>query len=158
PFNKDAITFLTKRHLMRGGRLVFNPRFAINNILREALRQHRSEFEQNQFPPPDFEEARASAAVASWINTQPGSLKGRYESLIVVWGDNPTSLPEVARIPVEVFRAFGLKRPENLGQATTTTQPTAKSRTTTSAKPADTKQVDDELDKIREKLDAWARG
>jgi hypothetical protein len=157
PFNKEAIKFLTRRHLMVGGRLVFNPRLAINNILRECLRQHRSEFEQNQFPPQDFEQARASAAVASWINTQPASTSGRYESLIVVWGDNPTSLDQVARIPPEIFRAFGLSRPDTLGQAMTTTQTAAKSRQTTPTKPAATKPADDELDKIREKLDAWSR-
>jgi hypothetical protein len=121
PYNRAAIRSLAERHLTVGGRLVFNPRRIIDFVLREILLPRRKEFEQNLFPPAQFEGANPTAEIASWLSrTVPNSdVKGRLASLIFHWGGNPTTIQEVANLKPGLFKAFGLKTPSELGEVPT---------------------------------------
>ena len=76
PFNRRAIEQMTQRHLAEGGRLNFNPRRVINEILRSTLLM-RSAFTSANFPPADFQGIRPNGYLAGWIRRT--SSAGRHQ-------------------------------------------------------------------------------
>ena len=88
PYNRLAIAELAKRHLRKGREMRFNPRRIINFMLRDILLTGRDAFERGNFPPAGFEDAKASASLASWLAAEPLSEaeRQRMEALVVYWG------------------------------------------------------------------------
>lgn len=119
PYNRSAITELAKRHLRTAGDIRFNPRRIINSILRGILLSGRDYFLNGEFPPPGFEGAKGSAAIASWLATKPmtETERQRIEALLVFWGGNPSDPEQATEVPADLFLAFSLVRPKDLGTA-----------------------------------------
>lgn len=122
PYNEAAIRNLARRHLSEGGRVVFKPRAIIDFVLRDVL-ERRELYLRGVFPPEKFEAAVAKAEVASWLSKTPVEYRGRLESTIVYWGDNPDTLAGLAQVPEPVFEAFKLKTPRALGLTPVATFP-----------------------------------
>lgn len=116
PYNEAAIRNLARRHLSEAGQVLFKPRAIINYILRDVL-ERRDLFLRGAFPPEKFEDAAARADVASWLAQAPAEARGRLESAIVYWGDNPAALGALTQIPEPIFAAFKLPAPRSLGLA-----------------------------------------
>lgn len=116
PFNRNAIEQLANRHLALGGRLVFNPRRVINEILRSTLLM-RDQFVMENFPPAGFQNLRPTANVANWIAQahQTEQTARRLASLLAIWGGNPPDATGIAHIPPSIFSAFSLPTPRKLG-------------------------------------------
>lgn len=114
PFTEDAIECLARSTLTTGNALDFNPRFVIKNVIRDVLLIGRDAYENNHFPPPGISGKPLAADVAQWLASQSFSvdLKKRYERLISVWGNQPTTRGDIGRIPGPVFNAFGFDAPE----------------------------------------------
>lgn len=114
PFTEDAIECLARSTLTTGNALDFNPRFVIKNVIRDVLLVGRDAYENNHFPPPGISGKPLAADVAQWLASQSFSVdkKKRYERLISVWGNQPTTRGDIGRIPGPVFEAFGLDTPE----------------------------------------------
>ena len=115
PFNRNAIEALALRHLTLGGKLVFNPRRVINEILRNTLLM-RPAFEANAFPPQGYEGLAPNANLANWIRTthQPDAVARRLAPLLTAWGGDPIDTTAIAHIPPPVFTAFHLPTPADL--------------------------------------------
>lgn len=165
PYNRLAIIELAKRHLRTGGGINFNPRRIINFILRDILLDGADYFEQGEFPPVGFEGATASASLAAWLATEPLSAahRQRLEAILFYWGGDPDDPVQAAKIPSEIFDAFGLKQPDTLGNADThpgpTTDPTVQPPPRPDPAPAPQQPVPTpELDRWRDKLRNWTRG
>ena len=116
PYNDAAIRNLSRRHLSEGGSVVFKPRSIINFILRDVL-EKRELFMRGAFPPDKFEEAVPKAEISTWLLSAPAEMRGRLQSTIVYWGDNPGTLAALAQVPDQVFEAFKLKTPRAMGLA-----------------------------------------
>jgi hypothetical protein len=116
PYNEAAIRNLARRHLSEARDVLFKPRAIINFILRDIL-ERRDLFLRGAFPPDKFEDAAARAEVASWLGRAPVNSRGRLESVIVYWGDDPASLQALSHVPEAVFEAFRLPTPRSLGLA-----------------------------------------
>jgi hypothetical protein len=118
PFNHAAIRSLTEIKLTVGERLLFNPRRIIDFILREILLEHYDEFERGVFPPGQFEGAKPIAEIADWLSRAVSNpdVRGRLASLLVHWGGNPRTVPELTDLQLGLFRAFGLPTPRELGE------------------------------------------
>lgn len=114
PFTEDAIECLARSTLTTGNALDFNPRFVIKNVIRDVLLIGRDAYENNHFPPPGIRGKPLAADVAQWLASQSFSvdLKKRYERLISVWGNQPTTRGDIGRIPGPVFKEFGFDAPE----------------------------------------------
>ena len=114
PFTEDAIECLARSTLTTGNALDFNPRFVIKNVIRDVLLIGRDAYENNHFPPPGIRGKPLAADVAQWLASQSFSvdLKKRYERLISVWGNQPTTRGDISRIPGPVFKEFGFDAPE----------------------------------------------
>lgn len=136
PYNDSAIRNLARRHLSEGGHVLFKPRSIINFILRDVL-ERRELFLRGAFPPEKFEDAVAKAEVASWLSKAPAEYRGRLESTIVYWGDNPGTLGALAQVPEAIFEAFKLKTPRALGLTAVPAPPRTNTSTPTqkAAKP-----------------------
>lgn len=165
PYNELAIAELAKRHLRAAGEIRFNPRHIINFILRQILLYGRDAFEKGDFPPTGFEGAQASASLAGWLAVEALSeaQRQRMESLMVYWGGNPSDPDEAARIPAELFQAFGLERPKGLGaskKSDTPVIPKGPSGPKPPQPPMPSKPPTQtpEMDRWRETLDNWAGG
>ena len=115
PFNRQAVEQLAERHLTQGGRLIFNPRRVINEILRNTLLL-RSAFEARAFPPAGFQDARPNGALANWIRQthQPEPIARRLSTLLAIWGGNPADPAQIAHIPPAIFSTFNLPTPADL--------------------------------------------
>lgn len=113
PFTELAIERLARMFLTQNDTLVFTPRFVIDNILRNILLTGREAFEQKQFPPPAIDVPPATADVAQWLATSSGSAeqRARYQRLVALWGNAPSTRREIGRIPAGVFKVFGLPVP-----------------------------------------------
>jgi hypothetical protein len=166
PYNRQAVAELAKRHLRTAGQLRFNPRKVINFILRDILLDGRDAFERGEFPPAEFQDAKVSAPIASWLAAQgiPDQECQRLQALLFYWGGNPRD-PAQAKLPQEIFDAFGLKRPIGLAAAGPATQlpPNTPDRTppTPPAHPQPQPQPPIEEPRVaqwREKLEAWTGG
>lgn len=114
PFTESAIECLARSTLATGNTLVFNPRFVIKNVIRDVLINGRDAYLAGQFPPPNISGKPPAYAVAQWLGEQKFSpdVRSRYERFVSVWGNQPTSLSDIARIPDAVFEAFKLATPQ----------------------------------------------
>ena len=112
PYNKNSIAVLAEDYLRNSsGKLEFNPRVIINNILRSILIDYREDFKNANFPPPNFYNAKLRYDVQQKIInkcTDP-VLQKRYISLLKYWGGDPTSIVDTENIPPEVYEVFSLK-------------------------------------------------
>lgn len=112
PFNDMAIEQLARMALTKGDALVFTPRFVIDHILRNVLLLGRDAYNSGVFPPPGLVAPPASAEVANWLKGHVSiEQRRRYEQLVTIWGDDPTTRADLGRIPPLVFKAFGLEPP-----------------------------------------------
>lgn len=174
PFNRNAIEALAARHLTLGGRLVFNPRRVINEILRNTLLM-RPAFGARAFPPQGYEGLAPNANLANWIRTthQSESVSRRLAPLLTAWGGDPLDTGAIAHIPPAIFTAFNLPSPAELANIRFVPEParpkpalpkdkadageigpgTPPSPTIESAPAEDPKIAD-----LRSKLDAWSKG
>jgi hypothetical protein len=174
PFNHSAIEALATRHLTLGGKLVFNPRRVINEILRNTLLM-RPAFEANAFPPHGYEGLAPNANLANWIRSthQPESVSRRLAALLTAWGGDPLDTAAIAYIPPSLFTAFKLPTPADLANIRFIPEPI-------SPKPAPPEANHGEFDtgkesttspiidgsgpeepriaELRSKLDAWSKG
>lgn len=172
PFNRNAIEQLAERHLTQGGKLIFNPRRIINDVLRYTLLMRKA-YEAHGFPPADFQNSPPNSNLAIWIHQtrQTDQVRRRLSTLLAVWGGNPTDVTAIGHIPPAIFETFDLPTPAMLpnipftpepqkpaavgpsstdGAAGTATKPGVQ------APPAVT--VDPEMVNWRTKLDGWAAG
>ena len=161
PYNREAIYRLVNEHLKVSGKLVFNPRRVIDYILRNLLLR-RDAFEQSRFPPLSFYNANPTADVASWLSQTAKSevARERLKSFVFYWGNSPETPEQVAEMPPELFKAFGLPTPKELGQVPIIKR-NPKSPTTPSQKdPKDSPTPVEHaaINEWRSKLDQWAGG
>lgn len=113
PFTEAAIEYLARSTLTKGNVLVFTPRFVIKNVVRELLLTGRDSFENEHFPPPEIIARPLAADVEQWLESQgfPTEIGNRYRRLLAIWGNNPSTRSDIARIPKQVFDAFHLPVP-----------------------------------------------
>jgi hypothetical protein len=173
PFNRNAIEQLADRHLTQGGRLIFNPRRVINEILRSTLLMRQS-FEAHGFPPADFQDLRPNANLASWIrqNHLSEPISRRLATLLAIWGGNPVDPAEIAHIPPAVFSTFNLPTPSDLANiafipkvsipaivtASTDAEGAAGASEAELPSGPGSAPEDPKIADLRVKLDAWADG
>jgi len=114
PFTESAIECLARSTLAAGNTLVFNPRFVIKNVIRDVLINGRDAYIAGQFPPPNISGKPLAYEVAQWLGEQKFSpdVRSRYERFVSVWGNQPSTLSDIARIPCAVFEAFKLAPPQ----------------------------------------------
>jgi hypothetical protein len=114
PYTEQAIEQLAQVALTRNNVLVFTPRFIIDNILRNVLLPGRPAFERGNFPPPDIKAPGTSGEVSQWLTGLPVSdeVRERYRRVVAIWGNAPRTPAEIGRIPMAVFDAFTLDRPD----------------------------------------------
>lgn len=114
PFTESAIECLARSTLAAGNTLVFNPRFVIKNVIRDLLINGRDAYLAGQFPPPSLSGKPPAYAVAQWLGEQKFSpdVRNRYERFVSIWGNQPTTLSDIARIPGTIFEAFKLAPPQ----------------------------------------------
>jgi len=112
PFNGHAIDELARDGCVHAGRLVYNPRFVIQNVINKVL-VHRELFEKKGFPPASFgaSSRRLPARVAEEVKRRvpPGELD-RYLRFLVYWGGCPSAPAEIAYVEPRVFTAFSLDK------------------------------------------------
>ena len=162
PYNRQAIEFLAERHLAQGGRLRFNPRRVINEILRAPLLM-RGLFEAHDFPPAHFQSATPNMYLAKWLrDTQrPEAIRARLGTLLTIWGGNATDQATIAHVPPGIFTAFSLPTPEELANIKFEPPPKPPVSLPTSEPPQPPQPVHKE-DAFNERwgnvLDAWAGG
>jgi AAA domain len=116
PFNREAIRLLIDDHLKEGGELQYRPRWIINYIIRDTLKL-KNAYEQDAFPPPDFSSRKTRADIANWLSQSRISDldKGRLGQAIVYWGGNPDSREKLGNLSPNLFKAFKLPAPTELG-------------------------------------------
>lgn len=115
PFNRAAIERLADHHLFENGKLNFNPRRVINEILRNTLLD-RDFFVRGEFPPAQYHGLQPNGYLAGVIRqlSAPDPTKKRLQSGLAIWaGDAPDARTLAAAQPL-VFRTFGLPTPEDL--------------------------------------------
>lgn len=127
PFNAYAIDELAREGCVQANRLVYNPRFVIQNVINKVL-VHRELFESNGFPPASFGATgrRLPSAVTGEVERRvPPAQRDRYLRFLVYWGGCPGAPSEIAQVEPRVFSAFGLDK-SLFGLATVPPQPAAK--------------------------------
>lgn len=128
PFNHDAIRELSREGSVQGNRLVYNPRFVIQNVINKVL-DHREAFTAGQFPPAGFgsQSRPVSPKVTEEIRRRvPPALYERYLRFVAYWGGFPSMPGELGAIAPRLFRAFGLDElpfAGDKGSATPTPRP-----------------------------------
>lgn len=127
PFNASAIDELAREGCLQANRLVYNPRFVIQNVINKVL-VHRELFANDGFPPASFGATgrRLPARVAEEVKRRvpPAELE-RYLRFLVYWGGCPGSPGEIAYVEPRVFSAFGLDK-SLFGRASVPPQPPPK--------------------------------
>lgn len=158
PFTDEAIDCLARSTLTAGNALVFNPRFVIKNIIREALLNGRDAYENNQFPPPGINGKPLAAEVAQWLSSQPFSadIKKRYERFISIWGNQPTTQSDIGRIHRSVFEAFGLPLP-NISPERPLTKPTPQETKNRPIRPEELDGNARAIQAYRDALERWVQ-
>ena len=113
PYTDLAIEHLARTALTRNNTMVFTPRFIIDNVLRSLLLPGRPAFEHGRFPNIGIDSPKVNAEVTQWLMDRPVSEddRDRYRRVVGIWGNVPQTPEDIGFIPVEVFDAFGLKRP-----------------------------------------------
>ncbi|RUR67536.1 hypothetical protein EJP67_10765 [Variovorax guangxiensis] len=166
PLSRDAIYFLARKHLVDSGRMRFNPRRALQRIVRDILLA-RSSFENGTFPRGLAIEDALSVDLANVLQRVPNAddLKDRYRKLIVCWGNTPTGMVQLQRMPEGIYKAFGLT-PLAVGTVphapVKPSPPETQSRSTTAPPPVEPAPIEDPTAGItaqwRPLLDAWVGG
>lgn len=159
PYNRRAIEYLAERHLREAGRLTFNPRRVINEILRSILFL-RSRYEMRAFPASDFQQARPNTFVANWLRQthQPEVVRGRLGALLTIWGGAPGDEVGIGHVPPPVFQEFGLPTPSELANIVYIPDPNEPAAPgPTPLEPTEPAE-DRTFETWRAKLDAWAAG
>lgn len=161
PFNRNAILRLVEIHLADSGRLTFNPRRVINEILRAPLLM-RGAFEQGNFPPGDFAGVAANVFVANWLRAtrlQEGNRR-RLASLLMVWGGAPTDEKALSHLPPQLFTAFALQTPFDLQRIEYVPKPQEPTAQPSRGAEEDPKAAVEDGEHIawRKKLDDWVAG
>ena len=159
PFTRLAIESLARVVMMRGDRLLFNPRAIINEVIRKMVLLGYQSFADNQFPPPSLQAPRGFATVETWLASLPVSedVRRRMSTVVAIWGNSPSSVADIGRINPKIFEAFGLKPPAVDYEASNTVS--TQESTTASTEP--TKQAvaeqDPRIKVFQSKLEAWVR-
>ena len=157
PFNGDAIHELAREGCLIAGRLVYNPRFVIQNILTKVL-VHRDLFQLGEFPQASFGRKVVPARLVDLVRPRmaPSELD-RCLRFLAYWGNSPTTIEDLAQIDHRLFESFGLHKPALQG-AGPAPAVTAKTRLpVTESKTA--AHVVDSLESNWEKiLDEWRSG
>lgn len=112
PFNALAVREFSRVGCLQNGRLVFNPRFVIQNVLNKVL-VNRDLFEQRQFPPTSFasSDRPLPAAVVQELQRRVGARDiERYSVFFTYWAGFPSSIAEVEVVHSRLFQAFGLDK------------------------------------------------
>lgn len=128
PFNHGAIRELSREGSVQGNRLVYNPRFVIQNVINKVL-DHREAFTAGQFPPAGVgsQSRPVSPKVTEEIRRRvPPALYERYLRFVAYWGGFPSMPGELGAIAPRLFRAFGLDElpfAGDKGSATATPRP-----------------------------------
>lgn len=114
PYTDLAIEQLARTYLTRNNSLVFTPRFIIDNVLRSIMLPGRPAYMQGRFPHIGIEAPKVNAEVTQWLMARPVSDedRDRYRRVVGIWGNLPQTIAEIGYIPIEVFDAFGLARPD----------------------------------------------
>lgn len=119
PFNETAILQLAREGCVEAGRIVYNPRYVIKNVLRRVL-QIRQSYEMGQFPSDELAGSvrMIGAGVVDHVKRRvnPGDLS-RYLRFLAYWGDCPRSTKDLTGTDEHVFLAFGLNRKALVGQS-----------------------------------------
>lgn len=156
PFTSTAIERLARIALTEGQRLVFRPRYIITQVLRNTLLTARDLFKNKEFPPPSMDPREPSAPMADLIQAQPESIRGRYSTVLTVWGNAPQDVDALmSRIPPGVFQAFSLPVPRNLSCKP---KPRTKSAPATPVTPIDSpviRRLDSKIDAFQLALETW---
>ena len=152
PFSDNAIEFLARQTSLRSGNsLIFNPRYIIKNIIRLIL-INRESFLDGSFPPIGIISKAPEADVQNWISGLEVSqeLKGQYQRLVTIWGNNPETRNEIPhRINNDIYKVFSLKVPE-LNASSSLIQISGKSKPKVT-EPTETPEIDARLEtKIRD--------
>ncbi len=109
PFNRSAIRELSYEGCVRGDKLIFNPRYVIQNVLNRVLLT-RDSFEANEFPSVEFNNpnrqlpARVSQAILPKV--RPDDFE-RWLRFLRYWGGNPSAPEDLSFSPLTA-KAFGL--------------------------------------------------
>lgn len=157
PYTELAIECLARNALTKGDKLIFNPRFIINDILINILLVGRQAFIDEQFPPPGIEMRPPSADVAQWLATLQGTedQRQRYRRLVTIWGNNPDNRVAIGRIPARVFDVFALPRP-NIEAVNIEKQVKKDSEKQTNERRLDGGQRD-QVSALKEALEKWVQ-
>ena len=157
PLSREAIRFLAHKHLVSGGRLFFNPRVALQRIVRDVLLA-RPSFERGTFPAGLGIQDPLAIELTRVLTNVPEDLKARYQSTIVCWGNDPKTTADLHRVPAEVFEAFGLPALPDSPKAPAS-GPIVQPRDPTSTPQSSTVDKAAQINvRWRERIDAWARG
>lgn len=167
PFNQAAIRELSLEGCVQANRLVYNPRFVIQNVLNKVLGQ-RDLFEHGNFPPATFG-ARARSLPARVVEEVkrcvPTRELERYLRFLVYWGGSPSSMQEIANLEPRVFSAFGFDKAlvaQSAGASSSTAATRPKPDSKATAREKETAEVRREQNPIEAKweelLDSWRAG
>lgn len=109
PFNGNAIKALANRFCRKNSEeLVFNPRQILNEILLRTLRDHRGDFESNQFPPAGFAGIGVSG-IELQENLQRLNDPERSKTVAAIWGYGARNLDSLKNtLDKDVAIQFGL--------------------------------------------------
>lgn len=112
PFNVFSLHSLCRKELLVAGKLVFNPRAFINQVLRETLDQ-RHYYEQAAFPPPGFKGGTLPSGAETDLDAmlRPPAENARLKTMLIHWCGNPRNLRSETPVGSPVFEAFGLPTP-----------------------------------------------
>lgn len=113
PFNQNAIRTIADWRLRdQQGRLKFNPRSVISEIILPVLKDNRINLERSAFPPENFlgfPNTRFSAQMNLQVERKESNpiRREQYMYLLHFWGGQPQDLNEM-NLPAGVYQAFGL--------------------------------------------------
>ena len=157
PFSAQAIRSLVEDKLQSGGKIEFNPRAIIKNIIR-LLIDERESYSKGTFPPTKIYGRTLKADIAQWLAQSQMSIsdQDRYGRLVAYWGGNPDHRNGLGGMPKEIFRVFGLPDPEALGVAVTPDLPQPPPPTTTLPPPVD--RDDAYITQWEKTLEDWIAG
>jgi hypothetical protein len=166
PFNREAVRELSREGCLLAGRLVYNPRFVIQNVINKVL-NHRTLFEEANFPTAQFGSngrplpARVTQELKRRVSTASFE---RYLRFFAYWGGFPGTIKEAAHVDARLLAAFGLDQLELDRDATEssgvgTTTPTLTKATLTPTEVSKRAQHADPLEaKWEAILEAWRAG
>ena len=159
PFNREVIAELVKGKCLPEGTAELNPRKVINRVILPVLTK-RTEFEKGEFPPPEFAgTGGVFPLVNQYLARNFKQDKGRYTTVIRLWGGNPKEPDMLSRVDPSVFSVFGLQVPKVSGVKSSgpteilVEQPPPKSAPSVQSDASSSK-----LSKMEEQLDAWNEG